>query len=279
VIGKLRRPLDRRLIKWRAGGDDDGDGGGRRGGGRQVPYITGATAIDQANEIFGYDGWCSDVLDVQAIPVERRKQNTGEIIPLTLYRATVRVSIPAWGIHRTDVGSVLTSNNSPEAHDTALKGCVTDGLKRALHQFGPQFGAELYDKEAVAALQQPAAAAGRRWQSQQPQRQQQRQGAPQPPPAAAATTSAEAQAQEAERAARQRQTVQMERIARTAGLPVADLQEWARGRSGSPWGEMTTADRDGVLGVLEQRVSRRAASEAAGVGAVAAGAMNGRATA
>ena len=52
-----------------------------------------------------------------------------------------------------------------EGHDTALKGAVTDGLKRALRSFGDQFGNALYgdgnaDSPASSAGQAPATGAG-----------------------------------------------------------------------------------------------------------------------
>jgi recombination DNA repair RAD52 pathway protein len=50
---------------------------------------------------------------------------------------------------------------SPQSHETAIKGAVTDGIKRALRSFGDQFGASLYDKDANLGAEYAA------WQREQ----------------------------------------------------------------------------------------------------------------
>ena len=41
----------------------------------------------------------------------------------------------------------ISAGGSPEALETAIKGAVSDALKRAMRHFGKQFGNSLYDKE------------------------------------------------------------------------------------------------------------------------------------
>lgn len=106
----------------------------RNQGGRNVGYIEGFDVIDNANRIFGFGGWDYRVEDITAQTFETR----------TLYRATV--TIKAHGASRTDVGVSTSSNDTADAHDTAIKGAVTDGLKRAFRTFGSQFGNSLYSK-------------------------------------------------------------------------------------------------------------------------------------
>ena len=132
INDELAAPLDPARIKTRSQQ------------GRTLPYLEGYDVIDTANRIFGYDGWSYSVQDIQAPTFDKR----------TLYRATVSVRVhcpddllgrtPS----RTDIGVSTSSNDTPDAHDTAMKGAVTDGLKRALRTFGSQFGNSLYDKDA-----------------------------------------------------------------------------------------------------------------------------------
>lgn len=122
----------------------------RKVGGRSqpAPYIEGFEAINQANRHFGFDGWSSDVIAVDAQTTRRVDGTTGEATESVLYyRATVRVTIKEWGISKTDIGVGVLAAQNGDAHDMAVKGAVTDGLKRALRQFGPQFGNDLYDKD------------------------------------------------------------------------------------------------------------------------------------
>ena len=59
------------------------------------------------------------------------------------YSAPVRVTVPG-APPRTDVGFHVVAEETGDGHETAFKGCVTDGLKRALRSFGEQLGNSLY---------------------------------------------------------------------------------------------------------------------------------------
>ena len=59
------------------------------------------------------------------------------------YSAPVRVTV-AGALSRTDVGFHAVAEETSDGHDTALKGAVTDGLKRSLRSFGVQFGNSFY---------------------------------------------------------------------------------------------------------------------------------------
>lgn len=141
IAADLSNPLDSKLIAIRPRDK-------RR-------YLEGWNAINQANRIFGYDGWGTEVLNVDFKEISRLDRETGEVVQIGLYAATVRVTVTGWA-PKTDIGVGLTAGASPDAHETAYKGAVTDGLKRALRQFGPQFGNELYDHDApTVAESQP----------------------------------------------------------------------------------------------------------------------------
>ena len=49
----------------------------------------------------------------------------------------------------------MTTHDTPDAHDMAIKGAVTDALKRALRTFGPQFGNGLYEHDDIAPPKPP----------------------------------------------------------------------------------------------------------------------------
>ena len=123
VNDALRQPLDPALVSERNGR-----------GGRRFSYIEGHTAIDQANQVFGYGGWGYELVG----EVTLREFKSG-----AAYSATVRVTVPG-APSRTDVGFQPVSDDSAEGHETAYKGAVTDALKRALRSFGDRFGNGLY---------------------------------------------------------------------------------------------------------------------------------------
>ena len=157
IVERLREPLDVSRIKTR-----------KAPGGGVVPYIEGHDAISQANEIFEF-AWSMEIVGpIQHIATEprpkyeydkakkRRVPVTDEdgnqvFEPTGLYFATV--AITAYGVTHSDVGRCSHTGNTPEAHEMAIAGAVTDAMKRALRQFGDQFGNSLYDKESEAFKQ------------------------------------------------------------------------------------------------------------------------------
>ncbi len=140
VIEKLEQPLDPGLVSQRRGRAN-----------RTYSYIEGHTAIDQANRIFGRGGWGYDVIgEVTLRDVENTDSKTGEVKTVRAYCATVRVSVTG-ALPRTDVGFHAVAEENAEGHDTACKGAVTDGLKRALRSFGDQFGNSLNGEGSPAS--------------------------------------------------------------------------------------------------------------------------------
>ena len=108
----------------------------RRGrAGRDYSYIEGHTVIDQANRIFGHGGWGFDLAgEVVLRETENVDPKTGEVRRTRAYSAPVRVTVPC-APPRTDVGFHVVAEETGEGHETAFKGCVTDGLNRALRSF------------------------------------------------------------------------------------------------------------------------------------------------
>ena len=111
-----------------------------------VPYIEGYQAINQANRIFGHGRWGAELVGpVGYRELTRTHKGSGEVSTVGMYWASVRVHVRGCE-PRSDVGCAFTADDSPEAHDTAIKAAVTDAMKRALRQFGDQFGNALYDR-------------------------------------------------------------------------------------------------------------------------------------
>ena len=139
VVNALEQPLDQALVSRREGR-----------GNRQYDYIEGHTVIDQANRIFGYGGWGYELAgEVTLRRMEKVDVRTGEVRVSFAYSAPVRVSVVGAPL-RTDIGFHVVTDDNAEGHETAAKGAVTDGLKRALRSFGDRFGNGLYGDQPPA---------------------------------------------------------------------------------------------------------------------------------
>ena len=101
--------------------------------------------------------------------IETVDPQTGEVKTACVYNAPVRVTV-AGALPRTDIGVHPVAEDTPDGHDTAIKGSVTDGMKRAFRSFGVQFGNGFYGDQASASAPRPervpAQANGRSGQSQ-----------------------------------------------------------------------------------------------------------------
>ena len=140
VTQALGQILDPELVSQRKGR-----------GGRTFDYLEGHVVIDQANRIFGFGGWGVELVgDVTLRSIETVDHQTGEIRTTKAYSAPVRVTV-AGALPRTDIGVHPVTEDSVDGHDTAIKGCVTDGMKRAFRSFGPQFGNSLYADQSSAS--------------------------------------------------------------------------------------------------------------------------------
>lgn len=158
VLRLLEEPLDPALVAVR-----------RANRGRRVAYLEGHRVISQANRLFGYGRWGAELQS----PVGFRELScpdpeSGEVLVVGMYWATVRVQV-AGCQPRSDVGCAFATDSTPEAHDTAIKAAATDAMKRALRQFGEQFGNSLYggngvksDRDEGADLRAAALTLGRR---------------------------------------------------------------------------------------------------------------------
>ena len=133
VFEKLNQPLDESAIKHRMQGKDT------------LSYIEGWYAIDQANRIFGYDGWSRETLSLEQVAQMEREDGFA-----VTYVAKVRIH--ALGVYRDGTGAATNYSSSlANAIEQAAKSAETDATKRALSTFGPQFGLHLYKGEEETA--------------------------------------------------------------------------------------------------------------------------------
>jgi hypothetical protein len=116
-----------------------------------VPYLRSHVVINEANRIFGFDGWQRQTLFSRCIAqAERsigREQKKGWGVT---YIARVRITVHAGGHgplirEGTGAGHGIDTDLGL-AHESAIKEAETDATKRALVTFGNPFGLALYDK-------------------------------------------------------------------------------------------------------------------------------------
>lgn len=122
--------------------------------GKYGEYIEGWKVIEEANRIFGFDGWSRET--VEMVEVCRYETKIGKAPNLKDgwaigYRAKVRVTIYSESgledIKRE--GSAVGNGVSVQLYDaveSAVKEAETDAMKRAMMTLGYPFGLALYDK-------------------------------------------------------------------------------------------------------------------------------------
>ena len=130
---KLNEPLPKEAIKQREGGR-----------GMLLDYLEGWWAIQNANRIFGIDNWSYEPFWVEMKHIPLPDTSKGKKTGLYTVPVMLKVKIDGKEIIRSDIGS--TQYYGEDGKEMAIKGCVTDALKRCLRTFGEQFGLLLYDK-------------------------------------------------------------------------------------------------------------------------------------
>ena len=132
IVELLLEPLKQAAVKTRTQG-------------ATVSYVEGYHVSDEANRIFGHEGWTYRVdwtTKVQEEQDEKKNWRVGYTAQVT---ATVTFGDKV--VERADVGfgqGILKDKGL--AHESAIKEAVTDARKRAMHTLGYTFGLALYDK-------------------------------------------------------------------------------------------------------------------------------------
>ena len=107
----------------------------------KLSYMGGDVITKTLNEAFGYDGWSLEVKEKTQL--DPMKDDKGRYI--VAFTATVRITILRTGAFREDCGAGDAIDKSlASASGNALKGAITDAMKRAARHFGEKLGNSLY---------------------------------------------------------------------------------------------------------------------------------------
>ncbi|KAJ1668065.1 DNA repair protein rad52 [Coemansia sp. RSA 1646] len=120
-------------------------------GGMRLSYIEGWRIISIANEVFGFNGWRSNIQNLTIDYVDIVDGGRFSIGASCVMRITLRD-----GTYREDVGFGMVENTKSkgQALEKVRKEAVTDGLKRAMRQFGNVLGNCVYDKDYLRNMGQ-----------------------------------------------------------------------------------------------------------------------------
>jgi len=121
----LNQKIDQKNVTFRPGG-----------GGQKLAYVESWHVIQEANRIFGFDGWSSETIYTLCV---------SDTNPIT-YIAKVKITVGDIVREGTGAGHGRMGSIG-EKHELAIKEAESDARKRALMQFGDQFGLSLYDKD------------------------------------------------------------------------------------------------------------------------------------
>lgn len=138
VVEELRKPLDPNRVRRRQG----------RGGGQQYEYLAGHDAKRRSNEIFGFGNWGAELIDLTelaAVPVVKDGKEGWHVAYSAICRVSVRGCLPVSDVGYGD-GVEYGAAALATSRELAMKEAATDAMKRALTQFGDQFGLILYAK-------------------------------------------------------------------------------------------------------------------------------------
>eukprot|EP00912_Choanoflagellata_sp_UC4_P000883 UC4_evm7s543 len=117
----------------------------RDGGGNQkVPYLQFGDAVRLAHRCFGFNGWSLQIkrFETDYLNKSRKNKNNCDVAVSAIVRITLKD-----GSYHEDIGFGTAENMSrpTAAIEKAKKQAVSDGMKRALRQYGPALGSCLAD--------------------------------------------------------------------------------------------------------------------------------------
>lgn len=131
----LGRDLDASRVKVREGR-----------GGRSFSYLETHDVEDRANQIFGFDGWSAETVDMREVYTGKNRNGKTKVSYVAKVRITVfageRVIVKEGTGYGDGVGEDIG-----EASELAVKESESDAEKRAFKKFGNAFGLALYDKD------------------------------------------------------------------------------------------------------------------------------------
>lgn len=127
-------------------------------GGAEVSYVGGWTVIENANRIFGYEGWefeLGELTQVEFSEVEKSGKKGWRIAYIATGTVRVFAERDSDGncinsptdFRDVGFGNATSYQSIGDAVESATKEAATDCLKRCLRFMGNQFGLALYDKQ------------------------------------------------------------------------------------------------------------------------------------
>lgn len=153
-LEQLKDPLLKEHVKQRDGMGDT-----------KLSYLPSFHIIDEANRIFGFDGWDSEILSLTQVDkteYEKKPYNSGDdpkpmisISYLAKVRVTVRAGDSVATKEDTGFGNGVAGNTAygiGSCIELASKEAVTDAVKRCMRYFGNKFGNTLYDKDSMGVI-------------------------------------------------------------------------------------------------------------------------------
>lgn len=138
LADRLNLQLGKEYISYRSNGHSS----------KPFAYIEGWKVVQLANDVFGFNGWNSEIKDqtVDYCDEVRGRYNVG-------VSCIVRVTLQDGTFHE-DIGYGRAENMTSKAMalEKSKKEACTDGLKRALRLFGSSMGNCVYDQNYVKHL-------------------------------------------------------------------------------------------------------------------------------
>ena len=122
----LNQKINKNNVSFRSGG-----------GGQKLAYVESWHVIQEANRIFGFDGWSSETIETSLVFEDPK---------CVSYIAKVRITVGDVVREGTGAGHGRMGGIG-DKHESAIKEAESDARKRALMQFGDSFGLSLYDKD------------------------------------------------------------------------------------------------------------------------------------
>ena len=119
-------------------------------GGQKVHYLAAEKCIQLANEVFGFNGWSSQIMEIQVDFVDEHPTTFKISLGLSV---TMRVTLRDGTFHEDiGYGHIENCKGKAAAFEKAKKEGTTDGLKRALRNFGNVLGNCIYDKDYLSKV-------------------------------------------------------------------------------------------------------------------------------
>lgn len=113
-------------------------------------YVDGHYVISQLNELVGHGNWSYECTNYTVVEEEQRNNSNAKLAWYVSYICQCRLTAIIDGntVVRHDIGfgSGDGMASAGKAHESAVKECATDALKRSARTLGQALGLALYDK-------------------------------------------------------------------------------------------------------------------------------------